>query len=48
MSNEDLQATLAAIEKLRQEIGSDPEKARAFLVEHGFITPEGELTEHYK
>ncbi len=48
MSNEDLQATLAAIEKFRQEIGFDPEKAKAFLVEHGFITPDGELTEHYK
>jgi hypothetical protein len=48
MSNEDLQATLSAIERFKNEIGSDPEKAKAFLVEHGFITPDGELTENYK
>ncbi len=48
MSNEDLQATLAAIEKFEMEIASNPSKAKEFLVEHGFITPDGELTENYK
>jgi hypothetical protein len=48
MSNEDLQATLAALESVRLEFGASPEKAKEFLVKYGFITPDGELTEEYK
>jgi hypothetical protein len=48
MNDEDLKATLEALEKLRREHAGSPEKARAFLVEAGFITPDGELTENYR
>jgi hypothetical protein len=48
MSNEDLKATLAALEWVRVNILPYPEKAKAFLVEGGFITPNGELTEPYR
>lgn len=48
MSDEELKATLEALERLRKEHEGSPEKARAFLVEAGFITPDGKLTEHYR
>jgi hypothetical protein len=48
MSDEDLKATLQALKKLRNEIAGSPEKARAFLVKAGFVTPDGQLTEHYR
>jgi len=48
MSNEDLKEMLEILERFRVEVASSPEKSRAFLIEHGFITPEGEMTEHYR
>jgi len=48
MSDEELKATLEALEKLRNELAGSREKSHAFLVEAGFVTPEGELTEHYR
>jgi hypothetical protein len=48
MSNEDLQKTLDALAAAQKELTSSPAKALAFLVEHGFVTPDGELTEPYR
>jgi len=48
MSNEDLKASLAALEWFRVNILPYPEKVRTFLVEGGFITPNGELAEPYR
>jgi hypothetical protein len=48
MTDKDLKETLAALKKVRDEIGSSPEKARAFLVQAGFIYPDGKLTEPYR
>jgi hypothetical protein len=48
MSNEDLQKTRDALAALQKEFTSSPEKARAFLVESGFLTPDGKLTEPYR
>ena len=48
MTDKDLQETLAAMKKLREEIGGSPQKARDFLVRAGFVTPEGKLTEPYR
>lgn len=48
MSDQDLAEFLAGIERLRQERGNDPEKARAMLVEEGILLPNGELAEPYR
>lgn len=48
MTDKALQETLAALKKLRDEVGDSPEKARALLVRCGFITPDGKLTEPYR
>jgi hypothetical protein len=48
MSDKDLKETLEGLRKLREEFAASPQKARDFLVEAGFITPDGELTEHYR
>jgi hypothetical protein len=48
MSNDDLKATLAALKKVVDEYASSPEKARAFLVEAGFVNPDGTLHENYR
>jgi hypothetical protein len=48
MSDEDLQKTRDALAALQKELTSSPEKARAFLVKYGFLTPDGELTEPYR
>lgn len=48
MSDEDLKATLDALERVRREHTASPEKALAFLVKAGFLTPEGELTKNYR
>jgi hypothetical protein len=48
MSDQDLAEFLATIERLRQEHGSDPEKARAMLVEEGILDPDGSLAEPYR
>jgi hypothetical protein len=48
MSDEELQATLEALKKLREEHAGSPEKAHAFLVEAGFVTQDGKLTENYR
>jgi len=47
MSDEDLQETIEAMKKLREEVTSSPEKALAFLVELGTHTPNGELHPNY-
>jgi hypothetical protein len=48
MSDDDLKATLEALEKVRKEINGSPEKARAVLVRFGFVTPDGKLTQNYR
>jgi hypothetical protein len=48
VSDQDLKETLEALKKLREELAASPQKARDFLVRAGFITPDGELTEHYR
>jgi hypothetical protein len=48
MSNEELNATLEALEHVRKEYLSSPEKALAFMVKAGFYTPDGKLTERYR
>jgi len=48
MSNEELKATLEALQKLSEELAGSREKSHAFLVEAGFVTPDGELTENYR
>jgi hypothetical protein len=48
MSDEELQKTVDALNALEVELTSSPEKALAFLVKYGFLTPSGELTEPYK
>jgi hypothetical protein len=47
MSDQDLAEFLATIERLRQERGSDPEKALAMLVEEGILNPDGSVAEPY-
>jgi hypothetical protein len=48
MSNEDLKEMREILEKFEREVVSSPEKSRAFLIKYGFITPDGEMTEHYR
>jgi len=48
MSDEDLKATLEGLRKQSEEHANSPEKARAFLVEAGFINPDGTLTDNYR
>jgi hypothetical protein len=48
MSNEDLKETLEALRKTRDEIGNSPERARAFLVRAGILTPDGQVAEPYR
>jgi len=47
-TNDDLKKTVEASRILTAELVASPEKARAFLVEMGLITPDGKLTENYK
>jgi hypothetical protein len=48
MSDEELKKTVDALNSLQKELTSSPAKALAFLVEAGFVTPDGELTEQYQ
>ena len=48
MSDQDLQKTVEALTALENELTSSPEKALAYLVKAGFLTPSGELTEQYQ
>jgi hypothetical protein len=48
MSNEELKRSLAAMKELRDELVASPEKALAFLVEAGLVTPDGKLTAPYR
>jgi hypothetical protein len=48
MSDEELERTIAALDAVMKEYGSSPEKARAYLVKIGIVTPDGELTENYR
>ena len=48
MSDEELKITLAASKALMEEVTSSPEKALAFLVEMGLVTPDGQLTAPYR
>jgi hypothetical protein len=48
MSDQDLAEFIATIERLRRERGSDPDKARAMLVEEGILDENGELAEPYR
>jgi hypothetical protein len=47
MTEEQLKDFLKALEEVRQ-MNDTPEKARKFLEEGGFITPEGDLAEPYR
>ena len=38
---------IAILKKVTDELLSDKAKAREFLIEHGYITPEGKLTKRY-
>ena len=48
MSDEELKKTLEGMERLRKELTSSPEKALKFVVDNGFVKPNGELTDEYK
>jgi hypothetical protein len=48
MSEKQLKAFLETIERVRQTHASTPEKARKMLVDAGFYTQDGELTEQYR
>ena len=48
MTEQELKELLAAMERVRAEHASTPEKARQFLIEEGFLTENGELAEPYK
>lgn len=48
MSDEDLQETIEAMKKLREDVTSSPERALAFLVELGTHTSNGELHPNYR
>jgi len=48
MSNEDYKRMMEILERIRIDIASSPEKSREFLIKYGFITPDGEMTEHYR
>jgi hypothetical protein len=48
VSDEELEKTIEAMRKLREEHSGSPEKAHAFLVEAGFVNPDGTLHENYR
>jgi hypothetical protein len=48
MSDQELKKTVDAMQNLCDDLTSSKEKALAFLVEAGFVTPNGELTEPYR
>jgi hypothetical protein len=48
MSEQELQELLEAMERVRAEHASTPEKARRFLQQEGLITETGELAEPYR
>jgi hypothetical protein len=48
MSDQDLKKTVDAMTSLEAELTSSPEKALAFLVKLGIVTPDGKLTEPYQ
>jgi predicted translin family RNA/ssDNA-binding protein len=48
MSEQELKKSVEAIQNLRNDLTSSKEKALAFLVEAGIVTPSGELTKPYR
>jgi hypothetical protein len=48
MSDEELKRTIEALEKVQREHAGSPEKAHAFLVEAGFVNPDGTLHQNYR
>ncbi len=48
MSNEEMKKSRAAMVEFRDELVASPEKALAFLVEAGIVTPDGKLTAPYR
>jgi hypothetical protein len=48
MSDDDLKKTVEAMTSLENDLTSSPEKALAFLIKAGIVTPSGELTEQYQ
>lgn len=42
MSNKELKRTLQALTEVRQELAGSDEKALAFLIKAGILTPDGE------
>jgi hypothetical protein len=47
MSDQELREFQAAMERLRRENTSSPEKARRFLYEEGFLDANGEVAPPY-
>jgi hypothetical protein len=47
VSDQELSEFQAAMERLRKENTSTPEKARKFLKEEGFLDENGEIAEQY-
>ena len=48
MSGQELKKSVEAMQAHRDDLTSSKEKALAFLVEAGIVTPTGELTEQYR
>ncbi len=48
MNDEDAKKSIDALDSLSQEFASSPAAALDFFVSEGFLTPDGDLTEHYR
>jgi hypothetical protein len=48
MSDQELAQFIEDAARLDREIVSNPEKARRFLIEEGFLDESGALTENYR
>lgn len=47
-SKAEVDAMIAAMKRTSSELLKSKDKARAFLIEHGYITKSGKLTKKYK
>jgi hypothetical protein len=48
MSGQELKKSVEAMQNLRNDLTSSKDKALAFLIEAGIVTPSGELTKPYR
>lgn len=46
-SEKEVDRIVAVISSARKELVTSKEKARGFLIKHGYITKSGKLTKHY-